>query len=85
MTRAAGVTDTFRRLYFPFFKRDEMSVVVDIGYVYLNDSPERVVVHNAPTLAASTRYQVQKQTSGATSTITLEYQQGKLLSTDANM
>jgi len=83
MTRSSGMTDTFRRLYLPFFKRDEMSLVVDIGYVYLNDSPERVVVHNAPTLAASTRYQVQKQVSRGASTITIEYQQGKLLSNDA--
>lgn len=83
MTRSSGTTAAFRRLYLPFYKRMEMSLVVDIGYVYLNDSPERVVVHNAPTLAASTRYQVQKQTSRGASSITIEFQQGKLLASDS--
>ena len=39
----------FKRLYLPYFHRSTQETEIEVAHIYINDSPERVVLGDAPT------------------------------------
>lgn len=44
------------RMFFPFYSRDHQTTIVDLDYIYINDSRERVMLSTSPVLTASVDY-----------------------------
>lgn len=67
MNRRSGLTDGYHNFLLPFYTRTDQVVTLTIGFVHINNSPERIVIGDASTIAACGKRVPQKTvTRGST-------------------